>query len=159
MNLLPRGLAAAAVATPLLAGLPSIATAADNANHAQTVPIAGASFTCGDTTLTAVDGTITFAYHLTTAADGTLRDNGRGTPHHAVLSDPSGNLYRLVGGFAYTDTYDPATEATIAGTVSDQFTILDAAGGLVGRVGVLEHLDRDGNIRDMQFGTCTDNND
>lgn len=158
MNVLSRRLAAAAAAIPVLAGLTGTAAAADNAAHAETVPIAGASFTCAGTTLTAVEGTITFAYHLTTAADGSVRDNGRGTPHQATLADPSGNLYRLVGAFSYTDTYDPATGAVISGTVSDQFTVVDAAGALLGRVGIIEHLDRDGTIRDVQFGTCTDNN-
>jgi hypothetical protein len=159
MNLLARALATAAAATATLAGLGGTATAADNAGEAQTVPIAGASFTCAGTTLTAVEGTITFAYHLTTAADGSVRDNGRGTPHQVTLDDPAGNLYRLVGAFSYTDTYDPATGAIIAGTDSDQFTIVNAAGGLIGRVGVLEHLERNGTLRDVQFGACTDNND
>jgi hypothetical protein len=146
MNLLARALATAAAATATLAGLGGTATAADNAGEAQTVPIAGASFTCAGTTLTA-------------AADGSVRDNGRGTPHQVTLDDPAGNLYRLVGAFSYTDTYDPATGAIIAGTDSDQFTIVNAAGGLIGRVGVLEHLERNGTLRDVQFGACTDNND
>lgn len=159
MNLLPRALATAAAGIPMLAGLAGTAGAADNTASAQTVPIAGASFTCASTALTAVDGTITFAYHLTTAADGSVRDNGRGTPHHATLADPSGNLYHLVGAFSFTDTYDPATGAIIAGIDSDQFAVVNAAGGFVGRVGVLQHLDRDGTLRDVHFGTCTDNND
>jgi len=159
MNPLSRALTTAAVVIPAFTGLAGTATAADNTDQAQTVPIAGASFTCAGTTLTAIDGTITFAYHLTTAADGSVRDNGRGTPHHATLTDPSGQLYRLVGAFSFTDTYDPATGDIIAGTGSDEFTVVNAAGALVGRVGVLEHINRDGSLRDVQFGTCTDNND
>jgi hypothetical protein len=163
MNPLSRTLITTAVVIPALAALAGTATAgASSSWQTQTLPIAGASFTCAGTTLTApggTDGTITFAYHLTTAADGSVRDNGRGTPHDAVLEDPSHNRYSLVGSFSFTDTYDPATGATIAGTVSDQFTVVDATGGLLGRVGVLEHLDRDGALRDVQFGDCTDNND
>jgi hypothetical protein len=162
MNLLSRTLTTAAAVIPTLAALAGTAAAgADDTWQRQTLPIAGASFTCAGTTLTApdgTDGTITFAYHLTTAADGSVRDNGRGTPNDATLDDPDGNVYRLVGAFSFTDTYDPATGDAIAGTVSDQFTVVDATGGLVGRVGTLEHLDRDGTLRDLQLGDCTDNN-
>jgi hypothetical protein len=163
MNPLSRTLITAAATIPVLAALAGTATAgADTTWQRQALPIAGASFTCAGTTLTApdgTDGTIDFAYHMVTAANGSVRDNGRGTPHHATLEDPSGNLYRLVGGFSFTDTYDPSTGATIAGTSVDNFTIISARGGFVGRVGVVEHMDRDGTLRDVQIGDCSDNND
>jgi len=162
MNALSRTLTTLAAVVPALAALAGSATAsADNSWQQETLPIAGASFTCGGTTLTApdgTDGTITFDYHMTTAADGSVRDNGRGTPHHATPQDPNGDLYRLVGAFSFTDTYDPATGDVIAGTSSDQFTIVDAEGALFGRVGALMHLDRDGTLRFVQFGSCTDDN-
>ena len=156
MNPLIRVLAAAATAVPALAVLGG--TAAADTSWQQTVPIVGASFACDGVSLTATAGTITFAYHFTTASDGSSRDNGRGTAHHAMLEDESDNPFRLVGGFTYTDTYDPTTGATIAGTGVDNFTIVNAEGGLIGRVGVVVHLDRDGSVRDVQFGDCTDNN-
>lgn len=150
--------AVAAAATAALTAIAGPAAAADGVQH-QLTPIAGASFTCPGAALTATSGQITFDYHVTTADDGNVHDNGRGTPHDAVLEDTAGALYRLVGAFSFTDTYDATTGATIAGTVSDQFVVLNAAGAVVGRVGLLEHLRRDGTLLDIQFGTCTDNND
>lgn len=160
MNLLSRTLTTVAAAIPALGVLAGTAAAAGGAGNSwedATVPIAGASFTCGDTTLTATDGTITFDYHATTDADGTTHDDGRGTPHHATLVGEHGYLYHLVGSFSFTDTYDSAGDIVL-GTDSDQFTIVNDEGALFGRVGVLVHLDPDGTLRAVQFGTCTDNN-
>jgi hypothetical protein len=157
-DLVHRYLTAAASAAAALAFATPANAAGDTATH-QLLDATGSSFTCSGTLLTGTGGVLAYDYHVTTASNGSVRDNGHGTPHDVSLTDADGHTYRLAGAFSFTDTYDPTTGATIAGHISDQLTVLTADGQLVGRVAVVEHLRRDGSLRDARFGSCTDNND
>lgn len=153
-----RPLATAGAAAAALVALAAPASAAGNGMTRQIVDATGASFTCAGTAITAVSGNLVYDYHTTTSGDGVLRDNGHGVPRDVVLTDTAGIVYHLSGAFSFTDTYDPATGQTVAGTVSDQLTVTRADGIVAGRVALVEHLRRDGTLRTFAFGTCTDNN-
>lgn len=153
-----RPLATAAAASTAVIMLAAPASAAGNGMNRQVIDATGGSFTCAGTTITALSGDLVYDYHLTTSGDGAVRDNGHGVPRDVVLADAAGNGYRLTGAFSFTDTYDPATGQTVAGTVSDQLTVAQADGTVVGRVALVEHLHRDGTLQTATFGTCTDNN-
>lgn len=153
-----RPLTTTAATAAALVALAAPASAAGNGMTRQIVDATGGSFTCAGNAITAVSGDLVYDYHLTTSGAGVVRDNGHGVPRDVVLTDAAGNAYRLIGAFSFTDTYDPATDQTVAGTVSDQLTVTRADGTVAGRVAVVEHLRRDGTLRTSTFGTCIDNN-
>lgn len=153
-----RPLATAATAFATVLALSAPASAAGNGMTHQVVDATGGSFTCAGTAITVIGGSLAYDYHLTTSGDGVVRDNGHGTPRDVVLTDPAGNIYHLIGAFSFTDTYDPTTGQTVAGAVSDQLAVVRADGTIAGRVGLVEHLGRDGTLRTTAFGSCADNN-
>lgn len=153
-----RPLTAAAITSAALVSLAAPASAAGNGMTRQIVNATSGSFTCAGTTITAVGGDLVYDYDLTTAGNGVVRDNGHGVPRDVTLTDAAGDVFRLIGAFSFTDTYDPSTGETVAGTVSDQLSVARPDGTVVGRVGLVEHLRRDGTLQMATFGTCTDNN-
>lgn len=148
---------AAAITAAALVALATPASA-DSGMTRQVVDATGGSFTCAGTEITAVSGELVYGYHVTTSGNGAVRDNGQGVPRNVTLTDAAGDLFQLIGAFSFTDTYDPTTGQTLAGTVSDQLTIVRSDGTPFGRVGLVEHLRRDGTLLTPTFGTCVDNN-
>jgi hypothetical protein len=153
MNFRVALLAASATAAVCLAG-PARAATPDH----ELQDVTGATFTCAGTVLTAVSGELAYDYHVVVSAAGVERDNGTGVPRDVTLTNSSGARFSLRGAFAYTDKYDPATGDATAGTVTDNLVVLDTSGGVLGRVGLVEHLDRNGRYREVHLGACTDDN-
>jgi hypothetical protein len=136
-------------AVALTGGLAS----ADAAIH-ESFPAAGASFTCGDTSYTAVSGTVKSVYQENQSASGIFEVTGTITPIGVTLQDSAGNLYKVSGASWFGGTFNPATD-TGQFTDTEKFQIIDQGGGVVGTVNIVEHMSPNGKITDFNFGNCT----
>ena len=152
-----RDLAVPAAGAVLFTAL-SVGTAAAGTSVTQhySFPAAGATITCGATVLTPVQGVIAVVFHEN--ADGAERYHysGTDTAHEVVLVDGAGATYRLVGASSFSGTsLDPEGTENLVTTDVQEFTITRVGGGLLGRVAVVNHVDRDGGVRAVDLGTCT----
>jgi hypothetical protein len=142
--------AAGVVGAVALTGGPA---SADAAIH-ESFPAAGAVFSCGDTSYTAVSGTVKSVYQENQSASGIFEVTGTITPTSVTLQDSAGNLYKVSGASWFGGTFNPATD-TGQFTDTEKFQIIDLGGGVVGTVNIVEHMSPNGKIIDFNFGNCT----
>jgi hypothetical protein len=146
----------AVVGTAGIVGLVALGAgpaAADAATHSS-FPAAGAVFACGDTSYTAVTGTVKFVYQENESASGILEVTGTITPIGVTLQDPAGNVYKLSGAGWFGGTFNPST-GTGQFTDTEKFQIIARSGGVAGTVNIVEHMSPNGKITDFNFGNCT----
>jgi len=100
-------------------------------------PAAGAVFTCGDATYTAVSGEVTFVFHLSEDAQGGVHVTGTIAPHNVRLLGSDGNTYVLGGAawFGGNLNANGATEFT-----DTAYFRITGPGGVVGIVAAVNHI-------------------
>lgn len=137
-----------------LAATPAFAAAETGTMHTS-FPAAGAQFTCGATTLTAVSGTVSQVFHINEDAQGIYHSTGTITINGVQLQDAAGNVYTVSGAswFGGKST-DPDGNDLIVATDTEHFVIHNAAGGVYAKVQAVEHMSPNGNVFDFDFGGC-----
>lgn len=137
-----------------LAVTPALAEGASTTTHTS-FPAAGAAFTCGANTLTAVSGTVNQVFHLNQDAQGIYHVTGTITPNGVTLQDAAGNTYTVSGAswFGGKST-SPDGGDVIVSTDTEHFVIHNASGGVYAKVQITEHISPNGNVFDFDFGGC-----
>lgn len=145
--------AGAALLTALSAGT---ATAGATVTQHYSFPAAGATITCGAMVLTPVQGDIDVVFHENADGAGRYHYSGTDTAHGVVLADEAGATYRLAGTGSFAGTsLDPDGTENLVTTDVQEFTITRAGDGRVGKVDMVNHVDRDGGVRSVDLGTCS----
>ena len=142
----------AAAASTLFLAMPAHAANPNGATHF-TMPVAGASFTCGPVDLTGTGGTINFTFRQ--SPDGN-HVTGTGAVIGGVLEGSDGNTYYVSGAFWFGGN---ATHngSSFESTDTDHLVIRNPSGGILGMVSTVEHFSPTGGFS-FDFGSCTDNN-
>jgi hypothetical protein len=115
----------------------------------------GQQFSCGDDVLTVTSGTLDYAARIVQDARGIFHATGTDVVHDMTVTDGQGAGYSVAGAdhFGVT-TSDPNGGDPIVETDTIHFAIVDAAGGLAGKVQMTVHLDADGTMRALDIGGC-----
>jgi len=115
---------------------------------------AGDVFACGDREYTVVEGVVKTLDRFSVGPTGNEQGGFVLRLSGVVAEDAAGERYALHGvvrnSFSYRSAHDDET-ASFAGHVQ----IIEAAGGSVGRVAVLFHINTvNGKLRDVDYGNC-----
>jgi hypothetical protein len=144
----------AVVGTAGIVGMVALGTGpamADAAVH-DSFPVSG-TVPCGDTSYTAVAGTVEIVTQTNESASGISTITGTITPHDVTLADAAGNVYTLVGARQFASTSASPGEP-IQFTAIEKLQIIAQGGGVVGTVNTVMHLSPSGNVIDFNFGNC-----
>src|ERR671925_2335173 len=145
-------LAAAAVA--LVVALP--ASAAGNAGTTQvtTFDPTGAVFTCPGTDYTVLGGIVRAVFHDSTAPNGSEHVTGTISPIGVTLTDgTTSTVYRLSGASWFGGNFN-SVNGKFEFSDTEFFNILGPSGGVVARVGGVEHMGTGGSNFSFTFGQC-----
>lgn len=129
-------------ATTAVAGSPAIHFTED---------VTGDVVTCDSTQLTAT-GSFKFTLHEGTAASGNQNFTGTGVPN-VTFTDAAGNSYRLAGALWFGGAFN-AQQETFVFTDTEHFVILNAGGGLFGKISITSHLSANGKEFSLNMGNC-----
>jgi hypothetical protein len=128
--------------TPAVAGSPAIHVTED---------VTGDVVTCDGTELTAA-GSFRITLHEGSAASGNENFTGTGVPD-VTFTDASGNTYQLAGALWFGGAFN-AQQQTFVFTDTEHFVILNAGGGLFGRISITSHLSANGKEFSLNMGNC-----
>lgn len=139
-----------ALALALVALLPTAASAAGAT--VQTVPVAGAVFTCqGGVTYTVVSGSIRIVTNETTSASGNMSITGTLVPQAVTAVSSQGGTFRIVGSTWFGGSFN-AQSGNIVMTDTAHFQIL-GPNGPVGSVQQTFHVGPNSTVT-LNKGTC-----
>jgi len=129
--------------------------AAQTFSQRESLPAAGAVFTCQGGDLTAQTGTVNNVVHGTVDGQGIFHITGTITVHGVTLTDAADNMYTLSGAswFGGKST-DPQGESTIVATDTEHFVIHNASGGVYAKVQIVEHFSPNGTSFTFDGGSC-----
>ena len=146
--------ALAAAAAVLVVALP--ASAAGNAGTTQvtTFDPTGAVFTCPGTDYTVLGGTIVSVFHDSFAAYGSEHVTGTIAPIGVTLTDgTTSTVYRLAGASWFGGNLN-YVNGKYEFSDTEFFNILAPNGGVVAKVGGVEHMGTGGSNFSFNFGAC-----
>lgn len=136
------------------------AAAAQTLTYHYRSDLSGLTITCGTTQVTALPGgAFDAVFHENADSRGDYHVTGTATPESVTLADTSGNTYSLHGSSWFGGTFsDPDGNNPVVFTTTDEFTVTNAAGGLLGKVSAIMHLNPNGTFFSLNLGDCTDSN-
>jgi hypothetical protein len=133
------------------------ASAAGNAGttFTATVDVTGAVVSCPGTDYTVSGGVLRFLFHDSLAANGSEHLRSVRVASDVTLTDGStSTVYRLVGANAAGGNVNLGSDGNLEFTDVTVFNILAPGGGIVGRVGSIQHVNPNGGGFSFAFGEC-----
>ncbi len=103
--------------------------------------------------LSVTSGVLAVWTHEGASASGNENFTVTIVPQGVVLEDADGNVYSIKGAEWIGGTFN-AQQGTFQFTDTDFFTIVSSGGGVVGTVRAVFHISPNGNVVDLNFGTC-----
>lgn len=123
----------------------------------ETMPAAGAVFTCSDGDITVTGGTVTNTIEGTADANGVFHIAGTVTIHDITAEDAAGNDYTITGAARFGSKSvgsDPDDAQYIVAIDATHFVIHSAGGGVYATAQLVEHLSPNGKTLSFDFGQC-----
>jgi hypothetical protein len=146
--------ALAASAAALVLALPAGAAGNAGSTVVSSFDPTGAVFTCPSTDYTVLGGTVRTVMHVSSAANGSQHVTGTISPIGVTLTDGStSTVYRLSGASWFGGNFNPVTQRFETGDTTS-FNIIAPGGGVVGRVGAVDHIGTGGSDVELIFGAC-----
>lgn len=151
--------AAASISALAAAGiaLAGPAAAAETLNYHYQTDVSGATIACGATQLTATAGSaLAGVFHENADSRGEYHVTDTETPSPITLTDDIGNTYSMYGADWFGGTFiDPDGNEPVVLTSTDEFSITNATGGLLGKISAMVHLSPNGKFFAVSFGQCS----
>jgi hypothetical protein len=139
-------LAAAAAAYPASANAPAQHSIED---------VTGDVFVCDDAVYTVTSGVIRITIHEGSSSSGNMNFTGTLVPQGVVVEDAEDNAYSVKGAVWFGGTLN-AQQGTEQFTSTTFLNIVSSSGGVVDAVRVVFHVSPNGQIVDLDFGSCAE---
>jgi hypothetical protein len=118
-----------------------------------TEDVTGDVFVCDDAVYTATSGVIATTVHEGSSASGNLNFTVTIVPRNVVVEDAAGNEYSIKGAVWFGATLN-AQQGTEQFTSTQFLNIVSSTGGVVDAVRLVFHVSPNGQIVDLDFGSC-----
>ena len=118
-----------------------------------TEEVTGDQFVCGSTVYTVTSGVIAITVHEGQSASGNENFTVTIVPRNVVLEDAAGDVFTIRGAEWIGGAFN-AKKGTFQFTDTAHFNILSVGGGTVDTVHFTFHMSPNGQVVDLDFGTC-----
>jgi hypothetical protein len=115
--------------------------------------VTGDVFVCDDAVYTVTSGVVATTVHEGSSASGNMNFTVTIVPRKVVVEDAEGNVYSVKGAVWIGGTLN-AQQGTEQFTSTQFLNIVGSGGGVVDSVRALFHVSPNGQIVDVDFGSC-----